>query len=198
MTPDTRESWKIAISIWTQTAAHYLRYLDMTNGEAETYRAAYKVGDIRTWANERITKAIETANATLAEHNTDEPIIARNVAQCSVERLRELGLSGAVQSRVADTTKIDELPAQVPNDVIEAAREFVEAERAWWDSLSSRKTLDAAHWHSSDAKSAAWAKYTGLLREHGMEPADRRGYAKTLIIRADAGGHDEQSTNLSS
>jgi len=107
MTPDTRESWKIAISIWTQTAASYLRYLDMANGEAETYRAAYKVGDIRTWANERITKAIETANATLAEHNTDEPIIARNVAQCSVERLRELGLNGIVQGEVADTTKIE-------------------------------------------------------------------------------------------
>ena len=179
-----RSPWQITVSIWTQTAAHYLRYLDMTNGEAETYRAAYKIGDIKTWANEKIQQAIAKANALVTEHTTTgQPIIAHGVEPCSVERLRGMGLNIGVS--VAASCKTDTPPAPMPADMAEAAWAYLSADRAWWRSLMAppyNAAKPAPHWHLRDAATAAWARYTGLLREHGMEPPDRRGYAKTLAI----------------
>ena len=111
MTPDTRSPWQITVSLWTQVAAVYLRYLDMDNGEAEAYRAAYKVGDIKQWARQRINMAIETANTLIAEHGTDQRIIARDVAPCSIEYLHDMGLSGTVQSEDADSCRIEQAGA---------------------------------------------------------------------------------------
>ena len=100
----TRTPEQIAASIWVQNAASYLKYLRLDREQQAFYASVYHTGDIELWARELIAKAIEKAHEKL-ELTAGGRCIVRNVAQCSLDVLHDMGLSGSVQ--LVGFTKIE-------------------------------------------------------------------------------------------
>jgi len=72
------------------------------------------------------------------------------------------------------------------SDLVDAARAYLALYERWWSSLMRgpyNGTRDAAHWDLVHERQVAWQRYTDLLRVHGLEPLNRRRFAKALALR---------------
>ena len=70
-------------------------------------------------------------------------------------------------------------------DLVDAARTYVSLYERWWSSLMRgpyNGTRDAAHWQLVRERQLAWQRYADLLRVHGLQPPDRRGFARGLAM----------------
>lgn len=180
---DEREPWEISLSLWCQVAAGYLYYLDMDPANVAPYEMAFKVqsGGLREWALERIKRAVDKANATIAEHPDARQITVRCAVPHCTERLQELGLDGNVQN--AGTTRIEE-PMTAPDPALVAlARAYVDAYDAWQASLSTppfnaEKPPD--HQALCSAGRDAWRAFDQALQKREIVTGDRLGLARGL------------------
>jgi len=70
-------------------------------------------------------------------------------------------------------------------DLVDAARAYVALYDRWWLSLmhGPYNDRDAAHWELVHERQLAWQRYAGLLQAHGLQPPDRRGFARALALR---------------
>jgi len=71
------------------------------------------------------------------------------------------------------------------SDLVDAARAYVALYERWWSSLMRgpyNGTRDAVHWELVRERQLAWQRYADLLRAHGLEPLDRRAFAKALAL----------------
>ena len=70
-------------------------------------------------------------------------------------------------------------------DLVDAARAYVALYDAWWTSVMRgpyNGSRDAEHWELVHERQLAWQRYANLLRVHGLEPPDRRAFAKALAL----------------
>jgi len=70
------------------------------------------------------------------------------------------------------------------SDLVDAARAYVALYDCWWSSMmcGPYNGRDAEHWELVHDRQMAWQRYADLLRVHGLEPPDRRGFARALAL----------------
>ena len=76
-------------------------------------------------------------------------------------------------------------PSAGLGDLVDAARAYLALYDSWWSSLMRgpyNGTRDAAHWDLVHERQVAWQRYADLLQAHGLQPPDRRAFAKALAL----------------
>jgi len=76
-------------------------------------------------------------------------------------------------------------PSAGLGDLVDAARAYLALYDSWWSSLMRgpyNGNRDAAHWELVHERQVAWQRYADLLQAHGLQPPDRRGFARALAL----------------
>jgi len=76
-------------------------------------------------------------------------------------------------------------PSAGLGDLVDAARAYLALYDSWWSSLMRgpyNGNRDAAHWELVHERQVAWQRYADLLQAHGLQPPDRRGFARGLAM----------------
>ena len=115
---------------------------------------------------------------------------ARSSAQTATGAAPSGGASaGAVTALVAcpaqNVAGLGGMSSAGAGDLVDAARAYVALYDRWWSSLMRgpyNGNRDAAHWDLVHERQVAWQRYADLLRAHGLEPPDRRGFARGLAM----------------
>jgi len=71
------------------------------------------------------------------------------------------------------------------SDLAAAARAYVALYDSWWSSLMRgpyNGSRDAEHWALVHERQLAWQRYADLLQVHGLQPSDRRAFARALAL----------------
>ena len=182
MMNDEREPWEIDVSLWCQVAGSYLWYLDLDPTVVAPYEMAFKVqsGGLKEWALERINRAIDKANTTIAEHPDARQITVRCAVPHCIERLRELGLGGNVRN--AGITRIEETMATPDSELAALARTYVTAYDAWQVRLVHppfNADKGMGHLELMQTSQDAWRAFDQALQERGIV-GDRLALAREL------------------
>jgi len=95
------------------------------------------------------------------------------------------GVMAAVGCNALSAAALAAMSSAGASDLVDAARAYVALYDAWWTSVMRgpyNGKRDAEHWELVHERQLAWQRYADLLRAHGLEPPDRRAFAKALAL----------------